>query len=141
MTHPAIEFLRHLDGQPEARFNIESYTDAPKGLPKPRPDPLLSRRADLSIEDIEALVPQLEAFNAQGGGIFVTRNECTGQRCAEAVSRVRGVHADMDDVTQLQLDRLFAHLPPRLLLRPVARVGSRSSGNSKLARRSTNTPS
>jgi len=76
MTHPALEFLNYLDGRPEARFNIECYTDLPKGGPKPKPDPLLSRWADVTIDDVEAMLPQLEELNAKGAGIFVARNEC-----------------------------------------------------------------
>ena len=116
MTHPALEFLNYLDGRPEARFNIECYTDVPKGISKPKPDPLLHRWPDLLIKDVGEILPQLDALNASGAGIFVARNECIGQRCAESVSRVRGIHADMDEVTQLQLDELFTRLPPSFVV-------------------------
>jgi len=41
VTHPALEFLRQLDPSPAASFNIEHYTDVPKGTAKPKPDPLI----------------------------------------------------------------------------------------------------
>ena len=37
--HPAVEFLMAMDGDPTATFNIEHYTDLPKGEEKPKPEP------------------------------------------------------------------------------------------------------
>jgi hypothetical protein len=38
MIHLTIEFLGCLDQSLGATFNIEHYTDLPKGQPKPKPD-------------------------------------------------------------------------------------------------------
>ena len=45
MAHPAMDFLLLLDPSPQARFNIETYTDKKE---KPKPDPLNRRFPVLS---------------------------------------------------------------------------------------------
>ncbi|MEY3664270.1 MAG: hypothetical protein RLZZ153_452 [Pseudomonadota bacterium] len=120
MTHPSVEFLRHLDPLPDATFNIECYTDVPKGVDKPKPDPLHQRYPTLSIDQIERLIPKLEKLNEQGAGIFVAVNQCTGQRKAETVTRIRGIHADMDDVTQEQLSAVASVLVPSITVQSSA---------------------
>jgi putative DNA primase/helicase len=114
--HPAIEFLSHLDPSPNARFNIEHYTDVPKGTPKPKPDPLAGRYADLTLADVEMLLPALHEVNKRGAGIFVARNQCLGHRDEDAVNRIRGVHADMDDITQAQLSAVMKKLLPSIVV-------------------------
>lgn len=114
--HPAIEFLRHLDPSPDAQFNIEHYTDVPKGAVKPEPDPLMGRYPNLSLSRVEQLLPTLHAVNERGAGIFVARNQCTGHRREENITRVRGVHADMDDVSEAQMAVLVATLPPSIIV-------------------------
>ena len=42
-NHQAIEFLKQLAPLEEATYNIEHYTDLPKGDDKPKPDPLGGR--------------------------------------------------------------------------------------------------
>ncbi len=116
----SLEFLRHLDPSPAATFNIECYTDAPKGVDKPKPDPLLRRYPNLTIDQVEGLIPELETLNEHGAGIFVAVNQCTGQRSAETVTRVRGVHADMDDVTTGQLSAVAAILAPSITVQSSA---------------------
>ncbi len=116
ITHPALEFLGLLDPLPNATFNIEHYTDTPKGVAKPRPDPLLRRYANLSLTEVEKLLQTLHATNGRGAGIFVTRNQCDGHRNKENVTRIRGVHADMDDVSQEELASLIAVLPPSIIV-------------------------
>lgn len=116
MTHPAIEFLQILDPVSDATFNIEHYTDLPKGKAKPKPDPLAGRYANLTIPEVEALLTKLHAKNEQGAGIFVSRNQCTGHRSEVNVSRVRGVHADMDDITDAQLHAVAAMLPSSIVV-------------------------
>lgn len=120
MIHPSIEFLRHLDPSPKATFNIECYTDTPKGVDKPRPDPLLRRYPNLNINEVERLIPELETLNERGAGIFIAVNQCTGQRSAESITRVRGVHADMDDVTPVQLSAVDAVLAPSITVQSSA---------------------
>lgn len=120
MMHACLKFLRQLDSTPTATFNIECYTDAPKGIDKPRPDPLLRRYPTLTIDQVERLIPELETLNEQGAGIFVAVNQCTGQRSAESITRVRGVHADMDDVTPVQLSAVAAVLAPSITVQSSA---------------------
>jgi len=50
--HPAITFLQTLDPRPEATFNIEHYTDLPKGEVKPNLEPLAWRYSNLSISEV-----------------------------------------------------------------------------------------
>ena len=42
------EFLDALDPSSTATFNIEHYTDHPKGAAKPKFDPLIRRHAELT---------------------------------------------------------------------------------------------
>ena len=114
--HPALEFLRHLDPSPDVQINIEHYTDLPKGEKKPKPDPLSGRYANLTLDEVNALLPELHAINEKGAGIFVARNQCTSHRSEPNVSRIRGVHADMDDVTEAQLDAVMAVLQPSIIV-------------------------
>jgi hypothetical protein len=114
--HPAIVFLRHLDPSPDAQFNIEHYTDVPKGADKPKLDRLMGRYPNLSISGVQKLLPTLHAVNDRGAGIFVARNQCTGHRSEKNITRVRGVHADMDDVNEEQLAALIAVLPPSIIV-------------------------
>lgn len=114
--HPALEFLKNLDPIEDATFNIEHYTDLPKGKRKPKPDPLGGRYANLTLAGVNALLPELHAINEKGAGIFVARNQCTGHRSEPNVSRIRGVHADMDDVTEAQLDAVMAVLLPSIVV-------------------------
>lgn len=116
MTHRAIEFLKHLATKVDATFNIEHYTDLPKGQPKPKPDPLGGRYANLSLKDVEQLITKLNDINEQGAGIFVARNECDGHRSEANIKRVRGIHADMDDVTPAQIEALVRVLEPSIIV-------------------------
>ena len=116
MSHPAIEFLKNLDHAEDSTFNIEHYSDLPKGKKKPKPDPLGGRYPNLTLPEVEALLPELNAINEKGAGIFVARNQCTGYRNEANVSRIRGVHADMDDVTKDQLDAVVAVLQPSIVV-------------------------
>lgn len=115
-SNAAICFLRQLDPLDDSTFNIEHYTDLPKGKPKQKPDPLAGRYANLALSEVDALLPKLQAINEKGAGIFVARNQCTGHRNEENVSRIRGIHADMDDVTEAQLAAVTAILPPSIVV-------------------------
>jgi hypothetical protein len=117
MMHPAIAFLRLLDPSPDASFNIETYTDVAKGGAKARPDPLGRRYPNLSIEQVTAEVPELEAINARGAGVFVAVNQCQGQRSKKTVIRIRGVHAEFDGVTDDKLAAIRLRLPPTIEVR------------------------
>lgn len=114
MTHPAIKFLNILDRSPDATFNIECYTDVPKGAQKPQSDAIAKRFPDLTIADAEELIPRLYGLNARGAGIFVAVNQFKGQRGKINLSRVRGVHADLDGVDQHALDAIRAILHPTI---------------------------
>lgn len=114
--HPAIEFLARLDASPDAQFNIEHYTDVPKGVERPKPDPLSGRHANLTLAEVEELLPKLQELNDQGAGIFFARNQCEGHRSEKAVVRVRGVHADMDDITDAQLEAVCSRLQPSIMV-------------------------
>jgi putative DNA primase/helicase len=122
MMHACLEFLRQLDPTPTATFNIECYTDVPKenGKSKPKPDLLMRRYPTLTINQVESLIPELETLNAQGAGIFVAVNQCNGQREAKAITRIRGVHADMDDVTAEQLSAVATVLAPSIIVQSSA---------------------
>jgi len=109
-------FLKQLDPSPNATFNIEHYTDLPKGQPKPKPDPLGGRYPNLTYPEVEALLPNLQAINEKGAGIFVARNQCSGHRNEQNVCRVRGVHADMDGISAEQLDAVTAILQPSIVV-------------------------
>ena len=113
MTHPALEFLELLDPSPEARFNIETYTDKKD---KPKSDPLSRRFPACTREQVEQLLPQLETLNAEGAAIYVAVNEFAGQRKTANLKRVRGVHADLDGVTEEQLQALREKLPPTIVV-------------------------
>jgi hypothetical protein len=114
MAHPAISFLGLLDPSRGAQFNIETYTDVPKGGSKPKPDVLAKRFPGLTIIDVEEVLPKLETLNARGAGIFVAVNQFNGQRNKTNLSRVRGVHADFDGVDQDTLDTVRAILRPTI---------------------------
>ena len=114
--HPAIAFLQALDPNPDATFNIEHYTDLPKGEEKPKPDPLVGRYPNLTISEVQALIPKLHYINDSGAGIFVARNQCSGQRSKDTVTRVRGVHADMDGVGAAELSAVTGLLRPSIVV-------------------------
>jgi putative DNA primase/helicase len=114
--HPAIAFLQALDPNPDATFNIEHYTDLPKGEEKPKPDPLAGRYPNLTIAEVQDLLPQLHSINDSGAGIFVARNQCNGQRSKDTVTRIRGVHADMDGVGAAQLASVTGLLQPSIVV-------------------------
>ena len=116
MTHPAIEFLQHLDPAENATFNIEHYTDLPKGMLKPKSDALSGRYSDLTLPQIKEKLPELQSINDKGAGIFVAVNQFTGHRKIENLTRVRGIHADMDDVTEDQLTHLSKILQPSIVV-------------------------
>jgi putative DNA primase/helicase len=115
-AHPALDFLFQLNPAVDATFNIEHYTDLPKGTDKNKPDPLGGRHANLTLNAVEALLPKLESLNDQGAGIFVARNQCSGHRNEKNVSRILGVHADMDDVTAAQLASVRSVLEPSIVV-------------------------
>ena len=116
MTHPAIEFLRHLDPAENATFNIEHYTDLPKGMLKPKSDALSGRYSDLTLPQVKEKLPELQSINDKGAGVFVAVNRFTGHRKIENLTRVRGIHADMDDVTEDQLKLLSKILQPSIVV-------------------------
>lgn len=113
MAHPALEFLQLLDSSPEARFNIETYTDKKE---KPKPDPLYHRFPELTVEQVEALLPKLDSLNIEGAAIYVAVNEFSGQRKIDNLHRVRGVHADLDGATEGQLQKLRNILQPTIVV-------------------------
>lgn len=114
MSHPAVKFLTYLDPSPSATFNIETFTDLPKGAQKPKPDPLCTRRANLSLVMVAEIIPELANLNAAGAAVCVVVNQCEGQRSKEAVSRIRGVHADFDGVSDQTLAAVRARLKPTI---------------------------
>jgi putative DNA primase/helicase len=109
-------FLESLDSSDDATFNIEHFTDLPKGQRKPTPDPLVGRYANLTRRRVEELLPRLKEKNEAGAGIFIARNQCNGHRSEDAISRVRGVHADMDDVSAKELEELIGLLQPTIVV-------------------------
>ena len=113
MTHLALEFLELLDPSPEARFNIETHSDDKQ---RPDPDPLSRRFATQSFQDAEALLPQLHSLNARGAAIYVAVNEFDGHRKLNNLTRVRGVHADLDDAPEAQLNKLRKKLAPSIIV-------------------------
>ncbi len=115
--HPCITFLRALDSSPNALFNIECYTDVPKGTAKPKPDPLLARFAGLMIEEVTQLILELNRLNERGAGIFTTVNRCIGQRSKDNVTNIRAVHADLDDATSQQHKTLIESLTPSIIVK------------------------
>jgi putative DNA primase/helicase len=116
MTHPAIEFLQHLDPADNTTFNIEHYTDLTKGMLKPKSDALSGRYSDLTLSQVKEKLPELQSINDKGAGIFVAVNRFTGHRKLENLTRVRGIHADMDDVTEDQLTLLSKILQPSIVV-------------------------
>ena len=116
MTHPAIEFLQHLDPADNATFNIEHYTDLTKGTLKPKSDALSGRYSDLTLSQVKEKLPELQSINDKGAGIFMAVNRFTGHRKLENLTRVRGIHADMDDVTEDQLTLLSKILQPSIVV-------------------------
>ncbi|WP_445780395.1 phage/plasmid primase, P4 family [Shewanella sp.] len=116
MNHPSVLFLNHLDSSATGRFNIEHLTDMPKGEKRPKPDPLQGRYANLTRQQVEELIPQLQARNEEGAAIYIARNEFNGHRKLRTLSRVRGVHADMDDVSATQLADLIGLLQPSIVV-------------------------
>lgn len=116
LEHPSISYLVALDSSTGATFNIEHYTDVPKGDTKPEPDPLLGRYPNLTLHEVEALLPRLQQFNENGAGIFVAVNQCKGQRSKGSISRTRGAHADLDGATQNQIDDIQAKLHPSIVV-------------------------
>jgi putative DNA primase/helicase len=113
---PAIAFIGMLDQNGDATFNIEHYSDLPKGEKKPRPDGLQGRYANLTRQKVEELLPHFKEKNEAGAGIFIARNQCDGHRSEKAISRVRGVHADMDDVSAQELADLIRLLQPSIVV-------------------------
>ena len=115
--HPVTEFLETLDPAADATFQITTFTDLPKGIPKPKPDPLLKEYDDLTLSQVERLLPDLGRLNGAGAGIFFCVNQCQGKRKKENVTRVRCVHADFDSATQLQIDAVRQKLTPSIEVR------------------------
>jgi hypothetical protein len=114
VMHAAISYLTRLDPSPTATYNIETFTDLPKGAKKPKPDPLCRRYANLTLAKAAELIPELEKLNAQGAAIFVMVNECVGQRSKPNVSRIRGVHADFDGAPEEVLAAVRERLQPTI---------------------------
>jgi len=114
--HACLAFLRALDQGVDASFNIECYTDVPKGTTKPNPDPLLTRFAGLTLEEVAHLIPELIGLNERGAGIFTTVNRCMGHRSINNVSKVRAVHADVDAATDQQRKTLVESLTPSIIV-------------------------
>jgi putative DNA primase/helicase len=114
MRHPALEFLAYLDTSDEATFNIESYSDLPKGGSKPNPDPLSNRYPNLTLDGVTKLIPNLSHLNNQGAAIYVAVNEFKGQRSKANIARIRGIHADLDEVTEEVVDAIRNRLKPSL---------------------------
>jgi len=112
--HPATEFLEVLDPSSDATFQITTFTDLPKGVPKPKSDPLLREYDDLPLSSLELLLSDLEQLNEFGAGIFFCVNQCQGKRKKENVTRVRCIHADFDSATPSQIDAVRQKLPPSI---------------------------
>lgn len=110
------DFLATLDPRPDARFVIETYTDAPKGSNKVSPDPLSGQWADLALAEVLALTPELTRRNDAGAGVFVAVNEFNGSRRKTNIKRVRGIHADFDGADIGQLAAAFKAVPPTVLV-------------------------
>jgi hypothetical protein len=116
MTHPAIAFLKLLDPSSDARFNVETFADVAKGVVRPKHDPLLRRHPDLTASDVEALIPALTKLNEKGAAVYIAVNQFRGQRKKKNLAYVRGVHADLDDVTEEQLTALRNTLEPTIVV-------------------------
>jgi hypothetical protein len=115
--HPAIDFLTHLDPSPSATFNVETFSDLAKGADKPKPDPLCRRYANLTRSRVAEIIPELEDLNAAGAAVYIAVNACKGQRSKANVSRIRGIHADFDGVTEEVLAAVRHRLSPTLEVR------------------------
>ena len=115
--HLCITFLCALDSSPNALFNIECYTDVPKGTAKPKPDSLMAQFAGRTIEEVQQLIPELNRLTERGAGIFTTVNRCIGHRSINNVSKVRAVHADLDDATSQQHKTLIESLTPSIIVK------------------------
>jgi hypothetical protein len=116
-THPATEFLKTLEPAADATFQITTFTDLPKRVPKPKPDPLLREYDDLTLCQVGLLLPDLGLLNEAGAGIFFCVNQCRGKRKKENVTRVRCVHADFDNATQSQIEAVRRKLSPSIEVR------------------------
>lgn len=114
MTHAALGFLQKLDPRPTATFNIETFTDAPKGTKKPKPDPLCRRFPNQTLKQVKDLLPEMKTLNQRGTAIYVMVNQCDGQRSKANVIRIRGVHADLDGISDQNLDAIRERLKPTL---------------------------
>jgi putative DNA primase/helicase len=114
MTHAALEFLKFLDPSEPATYNIEVYADVMKGAVRPKPDLVHSRWPNLTLVQVRELIPDLESRNNRGGGVFVAVNQCQGQRSKDNIVRIRGVHADLDGVSQEQIDAIRQRLEPTI---------------------------
>ena len=114
--HPLLVFARILDPNNEARFNVEQFTDVGSGKLKPKPDPLVFRRADLTHDDLNSLIPELYRRNELGAGTFISVNRCQGHRNLKSVERVRAVHADLDQASDEQREFLLRTLPPSIVV-------------------------
>ena len=114
--HPCLIFLSVLDPDPEARYNIECYTDVPKGVEKPEPDPLGRQFAGLTLEEVADLIPELDRLNNQGAGIFTTVNRCIGRRSKDNVKKIRAAHADVDDASDRELRTLIESVTPSIIV-------------------------
>lgn len=112
--HPTIEFLTLLDPAPSATFNVETFTDLPKGGVKPKPDPLCTRYANLTLAGVSEIIAKLEALNEAGAAIYVAVNQFEGQRSKRNLARVRGVHGDFDGVSEDMLSAVRSLLPPTI---------------------------
>lgn len=110
------EFLDALDPHPDSLFTVETYTDAPKGSPKSRPDPLSRQWPDLTRAGVLALVPELTRLNYAGAGVFISVNEFHGPRKKANLKRVRGIHADFDDIDTNKLRAAFAASKPSIVV-------------------------
>lgn len=114
--HPALVFLKLLGHSPASTFNVECYTDTSPGREKVRPDPLASRHANLTLEQVGTLLPMLQTRNAKGAGIFVAVNQFEGHRCKENLKRVRCIHGDFDGISSEQLASIKAALMPTIIV-------------------------
>ena len=59
MKHSGIQFLDHLDPSKDSSFNLETYTDIPKGAERMKPDPLFNRWPNLTRLEVEQLIPNV----------------------------------------------------------------------------------
>jgi hypothetical protein len=114
--HLCLDFLRVLDPDRDALYHIECYTDVPKGVEKPKPDPLGRQFAGLSLDEVNQLIPKLNRLNDQGAGIFAMVNRCVGRRSKDNVTKLRAVHADVDAATDRQRKTLLESIPPSIIV-------------------------